>query len=102
MPMQQMLLGLGAAQKTYMEDLFSINLYRGTGSEQSINNGLKMSDGGLTWIKMRTQSNKNHQIFDTARGTGKYIAPNTDDAQATDNSKLSSVSFFQNIFFSSE
>ena len=48
-PIQQMFLGLGAATKTYAEDLFSTYLYRGNGSSQSINNGVKLSDGGLVW-----------------------------------------------------
>ena len=91
-PMQQMFLGLGAADKTYLDNVFSTYLYRGTGSNQSINNGIDFaSDGGLCWIKMRTQANKNHQLFDTARGAGKYIASNdASAAEATDNSKLSS------------
>ena len=65
-PMQQMFLGLGAADKTYLDNVFSTYLYRGTGSNQSINNGIDFaSDGGLCWIKMRTQANKNHQLFDS-------------------------------------
>ena len=40
-PMQQIFLGLGAvAKKTYMDDVFSTFLYTGTGSAQTINNGI--------------------------------------------------------------
>ena len=89
-PIQQMFLGLGAAEKTYMEDLFSTTLYRGTGSSQSINNGMKMSDGGLTWIKIRTLSNKEHELYDTVRGATKMLEPSTADAETTDTSALTS------------
>lgn len=89
-PMQQMFLGLGAAEKTYMEDLFSTTLYRGTGSSQSINNGMKMNKGGLTWIKIRTLSNKEHELYDTVRGATKMLEPSTADAETTDTSALTS------------
>ena len=53
-PMQQMLLGGGASKKTYVDDVFSTFLYDGTGSAQSINNGIDLSgEGGLAWIKSR-------------------------------------------------
>ena len=79
-PMQQMFLGLGAATKTYAEDLFSTYLYRGNGSSQSINNGVKLSDGGLVWVKVRSQSNKDHEFYDTLRGTTKLLKASGDYA----------------------
>ena len=91
-PMQQIFLGLGAvAKKTYVDEVFSNFLYTGTGSSQSINNGIDASgEGAMTWIKMRTQSSKDHQLFDTVRGAGKYLASNDTDAEGNDTSKISS------------
>ena len=96
MPIQQMLLGVGAATKTYVDDVFSTYLYTGTGSTRSINNGVDLGEGGLVWIKNRGDT-KNHQLFDTERGTGKYLRSNADNAQ-TDNS--STLSAFNNNGFS--
>ena len=54
-PIQQMLLGVGAvATKTYVDDVFSTYVYKGTGSARSINNGINLSGkGGLVWVKKR-------------------------------------------------
>ena len=92
-PIQQMFLGLGAATKTYAEDLFSTYLYRGNGSSQSINNGVKLSDGGLVWVKVRSQSNKDHELYDTVRGATKLLKPSGDygnQEQVTDTASLTS------------
>ena len=58
----------GAGSKTYVDDVFSTYLYSGTAGSQSINTGLDMTEGGLTWIKVRTQSGFEHALFDTERG----------------------------------
>ena len=71
-PIQQLMLGVGAKKKTYMDDVFSTYLYTGTGSTLSINNGVDLTEGGLVWTKRRDGAS-NHQLFDTARGTGKTI-----------------------------
>ena len=57
-----------SGDKTYIDDLFSTYLYSGTAGSQSINTGLDMTEGGLTWIKVRTQSGFEHALFDTERG----------------------------------
>ena len=80
MPIQQMLLGVGAKKKTYMDDVFSTYLYTGTGSAKTINNGIDLSgEGGLVWTKGRYSNN--HQLFDTARGTGKTLYTDGDWAE---------------------
>jgi hypothetical protein len=74
MSLQQMLLGAGGAvdTKPYIDDVFSTFLYTGTGSTLSINNGVDLAgEGGLVWTKGRYSNN--HQLFDTARGTGKTL-----------------------------
>ena len=83
-PIQQMLLGVGAvATKTYIDDIFSTYLWKGTGSDQTINTGLDMAgEGGMVWVKNRSSS-VNHAIVDTVRGAGKYIESNTTDAEDT-------------------
>jgi len=45
--------------------------------------------GGMTWIKSRTVS-RNHQIFDTVRGAGKFMATNNQDGESTDTTKVNS------------
>ena len=69
------MLGVGAKKKTYLDDVFSTFLYKGTGSAQSINNGIDLSsEGGMVWIKQRTgQFTNSNFLFDTKRGTGKYV-----------------------------
>ena len=66
MAIQQLMLGVGAKKKTYMDDVFSTYLYTGTGSARSISNGVNLSgEGGLTWIKVRDMADQSHQLFDT-------------------------------------
>ena len=53
MPIQQMLLGVGAKKETYMDDVFSTYAYTGSGSARSINNGVDLTKGGLVWTSIR-------------------------------------------------
>ena len=53
---QQGLAGSAGAggDPVYVDDVFSTFLYEGTGSTQSINNGIDISgEGGLVWLKRR-------------------------------------------------
>ena len=79
-PIQQMLLGVGAKEKTYVDDLFSTHLWHGNaGTNRSFNNGINLSgEGGMTWIKRRN-SGGNHTIYDTVRTATKAIYPNSND-----------------------
>jgi hypothetical protein len=95
-PIQQLLLGVGASKKTYLDDVFSNYLYKGTGSAQSINNQIDMSEGGLTWIKNR--ASQRHALVDTARGAGKMLA--SDENWASTAADLSSLSSFNSNGFS--
>ena len=79
--MQQMLLGLGAADKTYIDSVFSTRLYEGNDSTQTITSGLDLaSDGGMIWVKNRENARDN-SIVDTARGIGKRIETNNSNAE---------------------
>ena len=89
MPIQQLFLGTGSAvaTKTYVDDVFSTFLYEGTGSAQSINNGIDLAgEGGMTWIKRRSGAS-DHSITDTVRGAGNSLKANES------NSNYSSTNF---------
>ena len=91
---QQLLLGEGAggAAPVYIEDVFSTYLYDG-GFTGAIVNGIDLSTkGGLVWFKFRSgsASETNHELYDTARGTGKFLVTNSTAAQVTDPSSLNS------------
>ena len=65
-PMQQMLLGVGAKKKVYMDDVFSTFLYEGNSTTRDINNGIDLAgEGGLVWIKNRDNQYQNNLLFDT-------------------------------------
>ena len=73
----------GAGSKTYVDDVFSTYLYDGTAGSQSINNGIDLSgEGGMTWIKTRTQ-NFEPVLFDTARGAQKVIRSDVTTGELT-------------------
>ena len=73
----------GAAEAPYVEDVFSTWLYNGTSSNQTITNGIDLSTkGGMVWIKRRDGA-FDHNIFDTARGTDKWLISNSNAGQAT-------------------
>jgi len=84
--------GIGAAAAgggLDIDECFSCHLYNGTGSSQAINNGIDLSnEGGLVWIKSRATSDT-HLLFDTIRGTGKYLISHETDQEATNNQLLS-------------
>ena len=73
----------------YVDDVFSTFLYEGNSTARSINNGIDLSgEGGLTWIKSRTNTYPN-QLYDTERGAGKYLISDSNAVQATDITRLS-------------
>lgn len=66
-----------------VEDVFSTYLYTGTGGAQTITNNIDLSgNGGLVWIKCRSDA-MNHFLFDTTRGANAELNSNTTDASAT-------------------
>jgi hypothetical protein len=79
----------GAAEKTYIEDVFSTYLYTGNGSTQTINNGIDLAgEGGMVWIKDRSGANS-HVLVDTARGATKFLRSNSTNAEVTDSARVS-------------
>jgi hypothetical protein len=65
----------------YVNDVFSVYLYTGNGSTQTITNGIDLAGkGGLVWIKDRTAdaSMQSHYLMDTNRGTSAgYVSSNS-------------------------
>jgi hypothetical protein len=74
--------GTTAFTPVYIEEVFSTYLYTGTGSAQTITNGIDLSTkGGLTWIKDRfSTAGPYHALFDTNRGAGNVLSSNSTDA----------------------
>ena len=73
----------GGAGPLYIDDVFSTFLYDGTGSTQSINNGIDLSgEGGFVWIKRR-DAGGTHQLYDTERGATKSLNSNDTSPQST-------------------
>ena len=78
--MMQAAAGVGGGENLYIEDVFSTYLYDGTGSAQTITNGIDLDgEGGLVWIKPRPNTN-NHRLHDTERGAGFVLSSNLTQA----------------------
>ncbi|MDC1426614.1 hypothetical protein N8339_06560 [Gammaproteobacteria bacterium] len=94
-----------AGESLYVEDVFSTYLYDGTGdtsfgagdgSAQTITNGIDLDgEGGLVWIKLRTQAESN-VLFDTERGVLKRLKS---DSTAAEQSLSGSLTVFNNNGF---
>ena len=67
------LLTLASGEITYVDDVFSTFLYDGTGSAQTITNGIDLDGkGGMVWLKSRG-NNYGWRMVDTVRGATKAI-----------------------------
>ena len=96
---------MGAAgvsgEGTYVDDVFSAYLYKGSSSSgsgpaQTITNGVDLAgEGGLVWLKSRTANNE-HALTDTVRGAGKRLQSESSTSESTD---TESVSGFTNSGF---
>ena len=85
----------GGADALYVDDVFSTYVYEGTGSTQSIDNGIDLAgEGGLVWLKKRS-STGNHWVFDTERGANSRLLTNTTGAA---NTGIEGLSFNSNGF----
>ena len=73
-------------------DVFSTYLYEGTGSGFSITNGVDLTEGGLVWMKRRDIS-RDHALYDTERGVGRYLRTNLANGQDADNGTAGVRSF---------
>ena len=81
--------GGAAADRIYVNDVFSTFLYDGTGSAQTITNGIDLDgEGGMVWIKSR--SARNHVLNDTERGAGNNLFTNLNIANDVDSTSITS------------
>ena len=83
-PIQQLMLGVGAKKKVYMDDVFSTYLYTGNGGANQIVNGIDNTEESMIWFKNRTQTSY-PQIHDTIRGGTNYLLVSESNAAGTDN-----------------
>jgi len=75
----------GGAGGLNVEDVFSNYIYDGTGTSQTITNGIDLDgEGGFVWIKVREQNNY-HYLFDTeaTTNTHAFLLPATNAKSAT-------------------
>tara|TARA_R100000734_G_C3313470_1_gene104760 strand:- start:56 stop:1993 length:1938 start_codon:yes stop_codon:yes gene_type:complete len=86
-----------ASDPVDVENVFRTFVYEGTGSAQTITNGIDLSgEGGLVWVKNRDSAGYDHQLIDTARG-GDY-ALRSDSPNAHVQSSQSITAFNNNGF----
>jgi len=82
----------GAADSTYVDDVFSTHLYTGNTSgsgSQTVNNGVDLSKGGLTWIKRRDGTYSNW-LMDSERGGTKMLSSNSTSGETTASGAITS------------
>ena len=72
-------------------DVFSTFLFEGTGSAQTITNGIDLDgEGGLVWIKNRENQYQDHSLFDTTRLPSHVLYSNTTSGSTLSSSRFSS------------
>ena len=79
----------------FVDGLFQTHLYVGTAQAKTINNGIDLTKGGLVWIKRR--DGNDFALQDTERGATKFVRSNTQGAESTDSTGVTS---FNNNGFS--
>ena len=80
-----------------VEEVFSTYLYEGTGSNQTITNGIDLDgEGGLVWIKTRSNA-EDHFLFDSVQA-GVTYALRSNKTDASSNRVTSVTSFNSNGF----
>ena len=77
-----------------VSEVFSTYLYDGTGSALTVNNGIDLTEGGLVWLKSRTD-NGIHTFYDTERGAQKVLSSNSTGAQGSDAGGGSTAGLYQ-------
>tara|TARA_Y100000592_G_scaffold95130_1_gene161048 strand:- start:137 stop:1189 length:1053 start_codon:yes stop_codon:yes gene_type:complete len=81
---------LSAASRITVDEVFSTFLYDGTGSAQTITNGIDLAgEGGMVWTKSRSHA-RNHSLHDSARGVTCLLRPNGTNAEYCDATQMTS------------
>ena len=86
--------------ETYVDDVFNTHLHTGNSSNQTINNGVDNTKGGLVWFKSRSQASVSHALVDTERGAGKKIYSDLTAAEGTYDQSSYALSAFTSTGFS--
>ena len=74
---QQLFLTGGASKKKYIDEVFSVDRYQGTGNGITITNGIDLAtEGGSIWSKNLTSDSTDWIICDTDRGTNNFLSCN--------------------------
>jgi len=94
-PMQQILLGVGAKKKVYIDEVFNTQLWVGNGSTstRTMTTGIDLvNEDGMVWVKNRDTGNLEAKMIDTIRGqvgsapnAPYYLMPSKDNAQGDRN-----------------
>ena len=72
----------------FVENIFSIDTYVGSGSSRTITTGIDLvNNSGLVWIKNRTSA-ESHFLCDTVRGAPNHLFSDTTAGQASFNNSL--------------
>ena len=82
----RLLAGAGAKDSpVYVDDVFSTHLYTGNGSTGHAQvNGIDLSgEGGLVWLKRRSDAGNQHCLFDTVRGATKRLYSDATSPEST-------------------
>ena len=89
-----------AGESLYVEDVFSTYLYTGTGSTQSINNGIDLDgEGGTVLLQSRSNNTGTAwNVYDTERGVRKYLRSNSTASESTAGTGAGLTSFNSNGF----
>ena len=88
----------GGKKSTYVDDVFSTYVYKGTQGSNIANTGLDMTKGGLVWYKNRSGSNTQHIWTDTVRGANKvlYSDANNGETDTSLNQTFTNTGWTQN------
>jgi len=79
---------VGAATKTYVDDVFSTYVKSFYGSTNIVNNIDLAGEGGLVWTKIRNNTDS-HYLADTVNGVNKTLMSNVDNALANNSYAIS-------------
>lgn len=82
---------VGAAEKLYVDDVFSTWLRTGTGADATVTTGIDMAKGYCLWSKGRSGAT-DHALYHSARGLTLDLATNTAAGQTTQATGLKAVS----------
>lgn len=79
----KLLSAAGGTEQLFVDDCFATTLYTGSGSAQTITNGIDLAGkGGLVWIKSRVAIGHG-ALQDTERGASNIVRSSLTNAQST-------------------